>query len=77
MELTSIIVKTHQMCLLVQIQKVILLDYREFYEKFEEHKELSQYVWEAMHTSFPIGSTSAIVSQLPKEQVEKFLSQVS
>ena len=38
---------------------------RDFYQKYGEHKELSQYVLEAMHTAFSIASTSDIVSQLP------------
>ena len=37
----------------------------DFYQKYGEHKELSQYVLEAMHTTFPITSTSAIASKLP------------
>ena len=37
---------------------------RDFYEKYGEHKELSQHVWKAMHTTFPIASTSTIVRQL-------------
>ena len=40
---------------------------RDFYKKYGEHKELSQYAWEAMHAAFPIASTSIIVSQLPIE----------
>ena len=36
----------------------------DFYQKYGEHKELLQYFWEAMHTAFPIASTSAIVRQL-------------
>ena len=37
----------------------------DFYWKYGEHKELSQCVCEAMHTSFPIASTRDIVSKLP------------
>ena len=37
---------------------------RDFYEKYGEHKELSQCVWKAMHSTFPIASTSAIVSNV-------------
>ena len=37
---------------------------RDFYLKYGEHKELSQYVWETMHSTFPIASTSTIVSKL-------------
>ena len=37
---------------------------RDFYEKYGEHKELSQHVWKAMHTTFPTASTSTIVRQL-------------
>ena len=36
---------------------------------YGEHKELSQYVWEAMHTALPIASTSGAVSQLPTGDV--------
>ena len=53
------------MCLLVQLQKEILLDYEQTYEKYGEQKVLSQYVWEAMHTTLCITSTGAIVSKLP------------
>ena len=56
--------KTHHLCLLAQLHKT-LLDYRDFYQKYGEHKELLQYVWEAIHATFPITSTSAIVNQLP------------
>ena len=63
-ELTKLTVKTHQMCLLAQLQKETLLDYKETSVKSIKHKELSQYVWEDMHTTFPITSTSAIVSKL-------------
>ena len=37
----------------------------DFYQKYEEHKELSQYVCEAMHTIFPNTSTNAIARKLP------------
>ena len=37
---------------------------RDFYQKYGEQKELSLYVWKAMHTTFPILSTSAIATQL-------------
>ena len=50
---------------------------RDFYQNYREHKELSQFVWEAMHTTFPITSTGAIVSQLPTGEVGKLLGQVS
>ena len=50
---------------------------RDFYERYREHKELSQHVWEGMHTTFPIASTSAIVRQLPTEVDRKFLSHAS
>ena len=50
-------VKTHQMCLLANLQK-------ETYQKNGEHQELSQYVLETIHATFPITFTSAIVSQL-------------
>ena len=33
-------------------------------KSMENKKKLSQHVWEAMHTKFPIAYTSAIVSQL-------------
>ena len=38
---------------------------RYFYQKYKEHKKYSQYIWEAMHTTFPITSTRAIISKLP------------
>ena len=38
---------------------------RDFYHNYYEHKELSQYVREAKNTTFPILSTSAIVSLFP------------
>ena len=37
----------------------------DFYHKYSEHKELAQYIWEAMHTKFTLASISAIFSQLP------------
>ena len=46
------------MCLLAQVQKEILLDYK-------GNKELSQYALGAMHTIFPITSTCVIVSKVP------------
>ena len=39
---------------------------RDFYQKYGEHKELSQHVSEVMHTTFLIAPTSFIVSKLPK-----------
>ena len=37
---------------------------RDFYQKYGEHKELSQCVWEVMHTTFHITSANAIVISL-------------
>ena len=37
---------------------------RDFHQTYGEHKELSQYVWKAMHTMFPITTTYTVVSQL-------------
>ena len=44
---------------------------RYFYQKYTELIELSQYVWEAMNTIFPIASTSTIVGQLPTGEDEE------
>ena len=41
------------------------------YQKCGEHKKLSLYVWDAMHTSSSITSTSAIFSQLPTGEDEE------
>ena len=38
---------------------------KNFYHKYGTHKELSQYVWEAMHTTLCIAYISAIVYKLP------------
>ena len=48
------------------LQKVILLDYKEIFpQRNREHQELSKYVWEATHTTFPITCTNTTISQLP------------
>ena len=41
---------------------------RHFYQQYSEYKELSQYIWGAMHTTFPVTSTSDIISKLPMEE---------
>ena len=65
------------MCFLAQLQRVILLGLqKDFYQRYGEHKELSQYLWEAKHTTLPIASTSAIVSQLSTKKIERLLNQV-
>ena len=57
-------VKNHQMSLLAQLQKGILLDYNETLIKSKENTRYSHKLWEAMHITFPIISTSTIVSKL-------------
>ena len=49
---------------------------RDFYQRYGDHKELSQYVWEAMHTTFLTASTSAIISQLPTGEDGDVLEQI-
>ena len=41
---------------------------RDFFQKYGLQKELWQYVWEAMHATFTITSTSVIVRKLPTGQ---------
>ena len=38
---------------------------RNIYQRYDEHKELPHYVWEAMHTTFPIVYTRYTVSKVP------------
>ena len=46
---------------------------RDFFQKYGDHKEFPQYVLEAIHTTFPITSTSAIVSKLPTGEDGEFI----
>ena len=57
------ILKAHQMCLIVPDTEGYFVRLQgNFHQKYGEQNELSQNVWEAMHTTFPFTSTSAIVS---------------
>ena len=47
---------------------------RSFYLKYGEHKNLSQYVWLSMHTTFHITSTSNIVRKLPTGEDGKIIA---
>ena len=58
--------KTPQMCVLAELQKEFFVRLqRDFYWKCGEHKELSQYFWEAMYTTLLITSNSVIFGKLP------------
>ena len=46
----------------------------DLYQKYGEHKELSQYVLEAMHTTFPITSLALFSASYLQEMMEKLLS---
>ena len=61
------------MCLLAQPQKEIMLGYKETFIKSMENTRNSQNVWDAMHSKFPITSTSAIVSNLPTGEDDKVI----
>ena len=64
-ELTSTIVKIHQMYLLVQLQKVITLDCKEIFMKVWRLQRAFTVCMENHANTFPIASTSAFVIQLP------------
>ena len=50
---------------------------RDFYQCYGEHKELGQYIWETMHTIFPITSLMILSVNFLQEKMEKSLNQVS
>ena len=76
--LSSLIAKTHQMCLLAQLQKEVLFPYKDTAIKYVENTGNSHNMFGKPHMQhFPLHPLVILSESHLQERMEKLLNQVS